>query len=259
MSQSNEAVHPTPLSEPKVRSEVCKSVINNFSCKFAGKCFKAHNVEEFTPEECKFANSCRYTTTCKNIHSGESKEQVWERASKVQKRKEMKEVTSTLSATTLSATQAVPTLPVCPNPKGRPAHHNTNEALQQEYSKGFSAGFSAGFAAALEQIRTNAKAYPATTATYTPATQSPNIATPRSYQKPVKQDLKTKTKPCATVLQGEVCKYGDNCRFAHSMKEINLTNCKKDASCPDKDTDCDSIHSGETRDEYSNRRGLPYE
>ena len=76
-----------------------------------------------------------------------------------------------------------------------------------------------------------------------------------------------KTKLCKSLMTGQDCPYGANCRFAHSLAELNYTDCLFGKQCyfveyvdgqvKNKGTkQCNHIHPDETRDNFMVRVGL---
>jgi len=76
-----------------------------------------------------------------------------------------------------------------------------------------------------------------------------------------------KTRMCNSIDKNEKCPHGENCRFAHSLDELNISNCLFGNQCrfviigvASKLTNgkkcCTHKHPGETKEEFYTRTGL---
>ena len=108
---------------------------------------------------------------------------------------------------------------------------------------------------------------------YSQRAQSPTASTEvevrERVDEKVVQERLTKTRMCISVERGVKCPHGDNCRFAHSVDELQLPQCMFGCDCRFVQSMgnglfgnfgtrkvCKFIHTGESKESYYTRTGV---
>lgn len=73
------STEPTATPSNKKCNTICISVKKGISCKNAGNCRFADNLEQFAPGDCKKGDKCQFKNTCWFCHPGETPANVWKR------------------------------------------------------------------------------------------------------------------------------------------------------------------------------------
>jgi hypothetical protein len=107
---------------------------------------------------------------------------------------------------------------------------------------------------------------------YNHPTQTPEIILPtRKTTTPKVEEIspeqRTKTKMCDSITSGNPCRHKTNCRFAHSLDELNIVECQHGTNClfikshngvlyNSEGKFCKCIHPEESRANYFSRNGI---
>lgn len=82
------------------------------------------------------------------------------------------------------------------------------------------------------------------------------IQAPAQEIKKPAQNINYRRQMCRSINAGKVCEYGNKCRFAHKLSELNILNCKWGNKCQNVYHTCMNIHPYENLEKYYIRTGL---
>lgn len=99
---------------------------------------------------------------------------------------------------------------------------------------------------------------------------SARVEKPSSVVEVSKEVKNNKTKMCDSVSSGNPCRHGENCRYAHSVNELNILECQHGENClfvcnkkgtfyNSQGKFCKFIHPCESRENYFARNGIKSE
>ena len=69
--------------------------------------------------------------------------------------------------------------------------------------------------------------------------------------------MNIKTKICLSFNIGQPCKYGINCKFAHTLEELSPIECSFKDNC--KNVNCTYIHQGESKSDFCKRNSIIFD